>query len=55
MNENNLAEALRRRDEAAIALVMERYTSLLRGAASSALGRVAAAGDLDVLVADVFV
>ena len=55
MNENNLAEALRRRDEAAIALVMERYTRLLWSAASRALGREAAAEDLEEIVADEFV
>ena len=55
MNENNLAEALRRRDEAAIALVMERYARLLWSAASRALGREAAAEDLEEIVADVFV
>ena len=55
MNENNLAEALRLRDEAAIALVMERYARLLWSAASRALGREAAAEDLEEIVADVFV
>lgn len=55
MNEQDLAAALRRRDESAIALAMERYTRLLWSAACRALGKDAVPEDLEEIVADVFV
>lgn len=55
MTEKDLSAALRRRDEAAVAQVMQQYTRLLWTVAARALRDLAAPEDLEEIVADVFV